>query len=314
MGDLSPLASLFSAEGPIGLIALGTTGPAHSRAAEIFEAGALLLGGQGESPRTLESALRTRTPVPGWLLDSAGLAAEHVKSAPALSEWRGHFAKALAGRTLIAHAAEEVRRFLVRDCSAAFARTRFLDLDDLLALTHPDAREQDGRALMALVLGGSLRPRALGAARDALDVLVRVARGARAGEPRYENARRALERQCPDSCWLGLLGKSEGFGEEVPEVDQFVTIGSSGEEPVANDADAIARVLADGERGQRHFPGYRVREEQIEKVMEPSSSPRASSPTRPSSPTCSTASAGNRTATSLYSRGGPRPPRSTPSS
>ena len=187
-----------------------------------------------------------------------------MKSAPALSEWRGHLAKALAGRTLIAHAAEEVRRFLVRDCSAAFARTRFLDLDDLLALTHPDAREQDGRALMALVLGGSLRPRALGAARDALDVLVRVARGARAGEPRYENARRALERQSPDSSWLGLLGKSEGFGEEVPEVDQFVTIGSSGEEPVANDADAIARVLADGERGQRHFPGYRVREEQIE--------------------------------------------------
>ena len=108
-------------------------------------------------------------------MDSAGLAAEHVKSAPALSEWRGQFAKALAGRTLIAHAAEEVRRFLVRDCSAAFARTRFLDLDDLLALTHPDAREQDGRALMALVLGGSLRPRALGSSTE--HALMQRARG-----------------------------------------------------------------------------------------------------------------------------------------
>ncbi|MCS5637176.1 MAG: ATP-dependent DNA helicase [Myxococcota bacterium] len=195
---------------------------------------------------------------------SAGLAAAEWGSAPALSEWRGQFVEALKGRTLIAHQAEEVRRFLVRDFSAAFARTRFLDLDDLLALTHPDAREQDGRGLMAQILGRSLRPRALGAATDALDLLLRVALGARVGEPRYQNARRALERQCADSSWLALLGKSAGFGDEAPEVDQFVEIGSSREDPVANDPDVIARVLGDGERGRRHFPDYRVRQEQIE--------------------------------------------------
>jgi ATP-dependent DNA helicase DinG len=198
------------------------------------------------------------------LTRSAGLAAAELDLAPALPERRGQFVEALKGRTLIAYQAEEVRRFLVRDFSAAFARTRFLDLDDLLALTHPDAREQDGRGLMVQVLGRSLRPRALGAATDALDLLLRVARGARVGEPRYQNARRALERQCPDSPWLGLLGKSSDFGDQVPEVDQFVKIGSSREDPVANDPDAIARVLGDGERGGRHFPGYRVRQEQIE--------------------------------------------------
>ena len=152
------------------------------------------MAGQGEAPQSLESDFRTRQPIPARLLGSARPAAEPGNPAPALSERREELAEALSGRTLITHEAEEVRAFLVRDFSAAFARTRILGIDELLALTHPDSRQPDARALMGQALERDLRPGALGAARDALDVLVRVACGARAGEARYQNARGALER------------------------------------------------------------------------------------------------------------------------
>ncbi|MEZ4332310.1 MAG: ATP-dependent DNA helicase [Myxococcota bacterium] len=46
--------------------------------------------------------------------------------------------------------------------------------------------------------------------------------------------------------------------------ERYLAIGASGEEPVPFELGAIVAALADVERGARHFPGYRVRKEQIE--------------------------------------------------
>ncbi len=245
-------------------MALETTGPADSRSTEILELAAVLVEDFRASPLALHSLFRIRGKIPERLAGSTGPDPEEVKSAPALSARRAQIAEALQGRTLIAQGAEEVRGLLVRDFSPSFARARVLDVEDLLALTHPDARAWDARALIGRLLGRDAPRRAMDGATNLLDILLAVAAGSSAGEVRYSNARRALERQFPTSPWLKVLAGSPELDDDAREIGQFVAVGQSSEEPVPNDADAIARVLADAERGARHFPGYRVRDEQIE--------------------------------------------------
>lgn len=83
--------------------------------------------------------------------------------------------------------------------------------------------------------------------------------GAGFGSDSGEASARALE---IDDAFLN--GSAE---ERAPEVvvadDRFLLIGESDEEPVPFEIDAIVGALADAERGGRHFPGYRVREEQL---------------------------------------------------
>ena len=197
-------------------------------------------------------------------MHAAGRVAEDFAAAPRLSAWRERIAEALEGRTLIARGAADLKAFLARDISSAFSRARVLDFDDFLAFTHPDrwpAETPMGDGPEA----GPGNPRgALGQATQALDALVVAATASAQGELRYRNARRALERHLPASPWLQLLAAPAGLEEEGPSVRQFVEIGASAEEPVPNDIEAIASALGDAERGERHFPGYRVRQEQID--------------------------------------------------
>ena len=235
-----------------------------SRSAEILELAAILVGGANDAPQALQTLFRTQRPVPEWVLGATGLVAADLSAAPSLADCRSEIAEVLKGRTLVVQSADEVRGFLARDLASSFARANFLDLQDLLALTHPDAREPDVPSTIRLLLDRERRRRALDGATDSLDLLRFVAKASADGEARYGNARRVVVRQLPDSPWLGLLGGAGGWEEEPPEVGQFVRVGASTEAPVANDADAIARVLVDAERGARHFPGYRVRSEQVE--------------------------------------------------
>ncbi|HPG24282.1 MAG TPA: exonuclease domain-containing protein [Myxococcota bacterium] len=61
----------------------------------------------------------------------------------------------------------------------------------------------------------------------------------------------------------GAEGTTRAIDGEA-EAERFLPIGASDEPPVPFELDAILDVLADAERGTRHFPHYRVRAEQLE--------------------------------------------------
>jgi ATP-dependent DNA helicase DinG len=259
----------------VAVVDLETTGLADDPSAEILEIGIVLLDppGRVDGPdplgargglavATLDSLVRPRGRIPRAVERLTGLRDADVADAPGVRELSGAVAQALSGRTLVAHNAAFERSFLSRYVSPRLESQRFLDTQDLLALTHPDAPDLRLETFTRSLLQSEERHRALDDALDTARVLSRVATGAAAGEPRYVTARNALETYAPDSPWLALLGGGPAFAPPGDDA-QFVPIADSDEPPVPFDADAIASVLADEARCRRWLPGYRVREEQI---------------------------------------------------
>jgi ATP-dependent DNA helicase DinG len=191
-----------------------------------------------------------------------GLGAADVAGAPAIETLAPAIADALAGRCVVAHNAGFERHFLSRFVSPTLEKNRYLDTQDLLAITHPDAPDMRLESFTRAMLRREERHRALADALDTLGVLSEAAVGARRGEPRYGVARGALESYAPESPWLRLLENGPPLRVEEAD-DPFVAIPPSSEASVPFDEDAIAEALADAARGARHFPGYRVREQQI---------------------------------------------------
>jgi len=272
--------------GPMAVVDLETTGLPESRSAEIVEIGIVLLDPGEADVGVLQTLVRPRRSIPAFVSRLTGLEDGDVHHAPALSEVRETVARRLANRVLVAHQVEFERSFLTRDIDSALARARFLDTQEILALTHPDAPDLRLETFARLLLGREERHRALDDAIDALASLAALAKGARDGEPRYAEARRILEQHLPDSPWLSLLAVP-GTGvlggrdfvdfahraasrepEEARGAPQFLEIGQSDEAPVPFEQAAILEALSDQERGARHFPDYRVREEQLSLARE----------------------------------------------
>ncbi len=260
--------------GPLALVDLETTGLPDDGTAEPIELAALLLDPDGRTARVLEARIRPRHPLPRAVRALTGLCDADLADAPGIRELAPRLAAELAGRTLVAHNAGFERHFLGRFVSPALARASYLDTQDAFALCHPDAPDLRLETFARELLGRTQRHRALDDVLDTARLLARAADGARAGAPRYVAARRALETFAPDSAWLALLA---GGDERLPLPDggdvpaQFVPIplcAQGPEKPGPFDPDAIAAALADAERGARHFPGYRVREEQIRMARE----------------------------------------------
>jgi Rad3-related DNA helicase/DNA polymerase III epsilon subunit-like protein len=234
---------------------------------------------------TLESLVRPRGVLPRAVQRLTGLHESDVAHAPRIEELAKTIAAALVGRTIVAHNAEFEQHFLASWIAPELRGCRYVDTQDLLAVAHPDAPDMRLETFTRALLGGEERHRALSDALDTVRVVARAAAGARSGERRYQVARGALESYAPESPWLSVLAgdvlrarppasaaaqRAEGErsagpreGSEEP-ARQFVAIPESDETPVPFDEDAISAVLADAERGRRWFPGYRVREAQIE--------------------------------------------------
>ncbi len=250
------------------MVDLETTGLASDRRAEILEFGIITLdppeanGGEARL-HTLSGVVRPSRPLPLAIQRLTGLRDADVVRAPRVEEVASRVEAALAGRLLVAHNAEFEREFLSRHVARQFRHANYLDSQDLLALTHPDAPDLRLESFARLLLDRTESHRALDDARDTLAVLACVAQGAAEGEARYTTARRALDRYTPASAWLPLLG-GPAFGLEEEAESQFIPIHRSAQTPVPFDEDAIAEALADGERGRAYFSGYRVRKEQIE--------------------------------------------------
>jgi ATP-dependent DNA helicase DinG len=137
----------------------------------------------------------------------------------------------------------------------------------LLAIAHPDATDLRLETFTRTVLGREERHRALADAVDTAAVISLAAAGARDGDPRYLTARDALASYGPGSAWLSLL-EAPGLVPDERESHQYIGIPVTHEKPVPFDADSIATVLMDEERGRRHFSGYRVREPQVAMARE----------------------------------------------
>lgn len=260
--DLEALGAWVERCGPLAVVDLETTGLASDPGAEVLELGALLLDPGRPSVDVLHTLVRPRGGIPRVIQRVTGLDEAAVAGAPAIEAVAGPVAKALAGRTLVAHNAPFERHFLGRFVSPALADAVYLDTQDLLALTHPDAPDLRLESFARALLGREEQHRALEDALDTARVLSRVAQGARAGEARYANARGALEAYAADSPWIALLEKGAA-PEAAVRPSGFVAIGASAEPAVPFDEEAIVRVLADEARARRYFPGYRVREGQL---------------------------------------------------
>jgi len=261
--DLGALEVFLRATGPLAVVDLETTGLSNDPDSEVLEFGAALLDPGSAEITTLESLICPRGELPRAVQRLTGLAPADVADAPSISDLAKPMAVALAGRVIVAHNAEFERHFLSRFVDPRLAEVRYLDTQDLLALTHPDAPDLRLETFTRDLLETEERHRALSDALDTLRVLSRAATGARSGDARYGAARNALERFAPEVPWSELLRQAP-LRTERERTPQYVSIASSGEPRVPFDADAIAAVLADQERGARYFPGYRVREQQIE--------------------------------------------------
>lgn len=207
--------------------------------------------------------VRPQHPLPKLIQRITGLRDRDVADVSRLEEVRYRVAAALKGRVLIAHNAEFERSFLTRFVAPEFKSAVFLDTQDLFALTHPDAPDLRLASFTRILLGREERHRAFDDTLDTAQILAAITRAAALGEERYVAARRALDRYAPESPWLQLLHGPLAIDDALTR-DQFIPIAASKHDPVPFDEDAIAKVLADEARGREYFPGYRVREEQIE--------------------------------------------------
>jgi Rad3-related DNA helicase/DNA polymerase III epsilon subunit-like protein len=263
--DLDALALFVDATGPLAIVDLETTGLSDDPDAEILEFGAVLIDPGARTVTTLECLVRPRGSIPLVISHLTGLTQADVADALSITEVAKAIELALEGRTLIAHYAEFERSFLSRFVATDLAESRYLDTQDLLAITHPDASDLRLETFTRSLFGREERHRALSDAVDALQVLSASAVAARAGERRFAASRNALERYAPDSPWLPLLA-GDGLAHTPESPIQFVEIPPTQEKPVPFDEEAIVAALSDLERGRRHFRGYRIREQQIELV------------------------------------------------
>jgi ATP-dependent DNA helicase DinG len=259
-GDV--LARFVASTGPLAIVDLETTGLQEDPEAELLEFGAVLVDPGAERLRTVHLLVRPRRPLPRAIARITGLSDADLAGAPPIASEAPILRELLAGRLILAHNAEFERWFLSRFVATELGTADYLDTLDLLAVTHPDAPDLRLESFTRMMLGSEERHRALDDALDTARVVSAAGRGAAAGESRFRIAARALETFAPDSPWLALLGKEDLFAP-YEEPSPYVAIGETSEVRVPFELEAIGAALRDEARGRRHFPGYRVREEQV---------------------------------------------------
>ncbi|MGH0031565.1 MAG: helicase C-terminal domain-containing protein [Myxococcota bacterium] len=265
--DWEALRPFLQAVGPVAVVALETTGLADDAAAEVIEVGVVLLDAHREQVGIVDRTVRPRGRVPRFVTALTGLVDASLEDAPPIEAVAPQLAKLLEGRTIVSHNTAFERHFLSRFVAPELARNDYLDTQQLLALTHPDAPDLRLETFSRSLLGREERHRALSDAVDAAGVLSAAAVGARAGEPRWVAAASALETYAERSPWRALL-RTPLFPPEETDPLQYIPIEGGGERAVPFDEDRIVEALSDEARGRRWFPGYRVRDEQLRMARE----------------------------------------------
>ena len=261
--DVGVLADFAAQVGPLAIIDLETTGLAQDPKAEILELGAVLIDADSfDSVRILDHLVKPSSEIPAAIERITGISNDEVVAAPALHDHAAEIAAALDGRVLIAHNAEFEQSFLGRFLAPEFERATYLDTQDLLALTHPDAQDMRLETFTRIFLQSEEYHRAFSDALDTARILARIALDSRNKVYRYATARSAISRFVPESPWLALLGTG-GLAPPAPGRSAYVKIVSTDEPPIPFCEEAVAEVLRDEARGRRYFKNFRVREEQV---------------------------------------------------
>ena len=149
--------------------------------AEIIELGALLLDPGESTVGVVSTLVRPMRPIPALVSRLTGLHDDDVADAPRLIAIRDALRGALEGRVLVAHQADFERAFLSREIDRGLGAARYLDTQEILAFTHPDAPDLRLETFTRLLLDREERHRALDDALDAAAVLDRLARDATLG-------------------------------------------------------------------------------------------------------------------------------------
>ena len=265
--DLGAMATFLERTGPLAVVDLETTGLSNDRGSEILEVGIVQLTPGDPEVMLAETLVRPREAIPRAVVRLTGLTDADVEKAPRVEAVAKDVFALLMGRTLVAHNADFERHFLSHYVSPELGKAEYLDTQDLLCLTHPDAPDMRLETFTRDLLETEERHRALSDALDTLRVMSRAAQGATRGEARYVTACHAMESYAQESAWVALLD-ADPLANPPSEPSQYVRIPQRQERPVAFDPDAIADALADAERGRRHFANYRVREQQIQMARE----------------------------------------------
>jgi len=172
---LEALAPWLDVVGPVAVVKLETTGLPTSRSSEILEVGIVLLDSDESTVGVAGTLLRPRHGVPSAVSRRTGLVEQDLRARPTLSMVRDEVRNLLGDRVLVAHQADFERRFLERDIHAGFGSASYLEIQEILAFTHPDAADLRLETFTRLLLGREERHRALEAAVDAASVLAALA-------------------------------------------------------------------------------------------------------------------------------------------
>jgi len=236
---------------------------------EFVELAGILLDAEGSELSTLEVLVRPGSQISNASLARAGLCAMRLCDAMPLVEALDVFRKEIAGYRPVVFDVPSQRTWLDALWLEERSKGEWLDAQELFALAYPEAPDLRFETLLHIP-DEEGHFRAHGQRRGALTHALALARAvaklgldAAEGDPRCRLVAHALGRYWPTSDWRALLGRASGLAPSFSWPD-FVSIESSEETPVPFEEEAIAAVLRDEARGRRHFPNYRVREEQVE--------------------------------------------------
>ena len=158
---LGALDVWLDAVGPVAVVDPATTGPPASRSAEILEIGILLLDPGESTVGVADSLIRPHAPIPPAVSRLTGIVDADVRAKPTISMLRDDVRDLLGGRVLVAHQTDFERGFLERDIHPGFGSMTYLDTQEILAFTHPDAADLRLETFTRLLLGREELHRAL---------------------------------------------------------------------------------------------------------------------------------------------------------
>ena len=253
--------------GPLAIVDLETTGLAADDGAEILEFGALLVdpGARARSRRSRRCVRPAASAAARGGAPHRPRATRTCADAPPLAERRARAARGARGP----HASSRTTRTSSAPSSRATWTRRsraptYLDTLDLLALTHPDAPDLRLESFTRMLLGTEERHRALD---DALDTARVIAAGRARARPRASRASSPRARALRDlRAGLALARAARQGGARRDARARGALRGDRRERGAAacpSTRRRSPRRSRDEARGRRHFPGYRVREEQI---------------------------------------------------